>query len=619
MRELNGNKRGEGLVQSKSILWIIGIMVLAGLVILIFQFDLFGYIKNLPSFGQTDIGTEEVDLDDMLTGIRCENFVGGIGNKVVLSSVGGIVGAGYRYNFVIGKDLLKEKEKKTGDSLRKIVVDMEAEGGPELLYVYDVGTFWDSEIAIGKFDANSKRFIAASGFNNLCEDFFSKSGTNFVSKEHFWEKKWGKEFIDEYSCGFLQRLHGAQIIGSRALCLGNVEIERVLKNELVESCKLQNVYGSLTKINDESGKVLVRIADSKCENPSTNPIGINFGNGVSIGFFWNALEKKVYARYEGDKKVKVNLPLDYEFLKDKENSCKDYFPGLYCEGGHFDRILGILEQNSFDSFVMKLVEVAGNGAFTGEFKGKKGVTGEMVKEKILKERGDYLISWVNESPKCKNSEPRYFCDFFGKKGLCEIQGCSFCFVGEYSEVDGVKNLFAEGHSAEIKNKRVSLPDGEHLFKNVIFLDGEEILLELSSDSLLYGANYDGDLFYDSKEVGKIKDNVIFFNDGGYEHLLALESWGEDLNEIYSSYGGENFVKLIRILDRGKINEEGKIIIRTFENGVKVPSNPTCLNKLCLCPVHYKEGYKIYFSIGNKEYFKEIGKDYSSENPLVESS
>ncbi len=227
------NKNAE-LVQTKTVIIILAVLALISAVIFIMQIDLFGYIKNLPSFGEVRSGEESVELEDIASNAGCENYIGGIDN-VPLSE------------YFSSKDLRKFYLAGKGKS-RDFIVSMETSlAGPALRYLYGGEDSFDKYIVIGVFDKSMNRFRVAEDFKDLCTDFALKDvplvKINSINIQNY-EKEVYSFSNKPKSCAFLDLLHGAIIFGERVLCKTNAEIQSISSKTATNLIRKKNQQSS---------------------------------------------------------------------------------------------------------------------------------------------------------------------------------------------------------------------------------------------------------------------------------------------------------------------------------------------------------------------------------------
>jgi hypothetical protein len=352
------NSRAQA-TQTKTVFWIIGILVLSAIIFIIFQFDLFGYIQNLPSFGEERGEILEVSEEDIPSGVDCGVETGRIltQDQVKQSLIYSLFRLSpQQHLFAFRKNFEEEGTSKKLAKTKYLVVttrssEEKQEDLKEFSYKGDIGTFWDSEIVLGGVDS-SGIFKMNIWFLDHCKDTIEPGKRSFYSYSDIPSLKESKmyQFFAEKmdGCLFLSRLHYSRLFANRYLCKTQEQVEKEALREISSFCSLYKNYGSFLKIS-RGNEDLVKIKSPECANPSTNPLGISFGN-APVSFFWNALEKKAYARYDGKNGGGISIPRDYDFLSRQKKNCKSYFSRLNCEI-YFDQILFILNKGSFESFL----------------------------------------------------------------------------------------------------------------------------------------------------------------------------------------------------------------------------------------------------------------------------
>jgi hypothetical protein len=446
------NSRAQA-TQTKTVFWIIGILVLSAIIFIIFQFDLFGYIQNLPSFGEERGEILEVSEEDIPSGVICKNQVGRI--------LGKRVDKWYDFRFDQGLFAFTKNYKEDGTakplaSSDAFVVETHSSEGnkedlKEFYYKGDIGIFKDSKILVGAIGLDGV-FRA----NIWLVDFCDATSFEAVTFYRLLDPPEGKEvkiynsFVQgSDGCLIASRLHGAKLVANRLLCKTDEQKKGEEIKEFSAVCELSLDYGSLWKISRANGEGLISIRDLSCSNPSTNPIGVLIGNsrwvfgtwgGESVSFFWNALEKKAYVRLEDKSKKALSTgPWDETYLNKHrfKDNCNSFFPKMDCtenNGEDVNAVLKVLQATSFDDFLKQvewIVEQGGEGnEFTGSWKGRTSVEVLDIEAKILKNREDYRANWIIDGARCLKEDRIYNCKIGAKSGECiKIDPCAFCFVG----------------------------------------------------------------------------------------------------------------------------------------------------------------------------------------------
>jgi hypothetical protein len=319
-------KKGQA-VQTKTVFIVIAVLVLVAVLFLIFQLDLFGYVSNLPSFGQVKIGEEEVELDDYLSDVGCDNIVGAISNKKLP------VGWWTKTFASGGKDsrffyFVERKEDETYRALesRKFVAEMEEK--PYLLkFVFGGGTSKYNETILGVFDEEAGIFRATDEFTNpvLCgRDIFKETDADFHIVKKDFELGWADIFVREYNgCEYLQKLHGAEFTMSHVLCKSNEQLEKEQNAPVSEALKLINNYESLYKIENLGGEIVLELEDLSCVDARTNFLELIFYDWYNeeVFFAWDFKNNKVVIKSKPSRKLgKESWIYDYDdiFLKDSD-------------------------------------------------------------------------------------------------------------------------------------------------------------------------------------------------------------------------------------------------------------------------------------------------------------
>ena len=478
-----------GLVEAKTVTIILGVLVLAALLILIFQFDLFGYIKNLPSFGEVKEGDVEVAFDDLLINARCENYVGAISDdKVPVSwwkktflSGGKDIRFFYFIQMVDGKPIAKPS--------KQFVVVMEPQP-PRVFFIAEKGIFYDDDVVLGIFDAEEKVFKVTEEFKtfDICnEDMFMKD-VSFYQDDKFGEKA-AEKFEDFGGCNFLQQLHGAEIRRSRVLCKDSEQLKKEEKTQTSDITKIITNLDSLTKMLDDKSRVLVELGDPFCANAKSNfiKLGVENNNNPFEGktkmyLGWDAKARQgIGQAFLTFDKRKVYFKDDVE--KHRENSeeffsiAQDTKEGVEKQNdfdaseSDFNDIIDILGGDNFYNFQQRLWNVARKNSNILLDLNDKEVdvfSRDNIKLVLTSNRPRYIEKWIDEKVCFKEEAKKIYGCYFDENGdydveakSCELVENNFCLIGVTDNSCGKgclcqKNYDQEGYEFYISKENTKI-------------------------------------------------------------------------------------------------------------------------------------------------------------------
>ncbi len=327
------NKKAQSAVSSKTVLIILSIMILVAVILLIWKFDILGYVKNLPSFGEVE--QQEEVIDDLVSSIKCEEYVGminanPISDKEKYSNFFSDLNRKFVYFIYNYND---KKDIRRFNFLQKIQglpVDLQyynnfysAEQISEItynhfLYFHYIETstsflgkllilspqkYFSLYVPIGSVNPNTKKFQIYDIFNSadFCDGKISANGEQFWDSSGYKYKKDATLFFQmqglQNACQLLAKLQGSTLYADRLLCQKTYNVENVNKISINEvSSFVKSNINNLAEIREDDSKGPVVQSDYfGCFNTRSRFIDIKleknnyFSKSEDVRLFWDFL------------------------------------------------------------------------------------------------------------------------------------------------------------------------------------------------------------------------------------------------------------------------------------------------------------------------------------------